>query len=208
MRTPLLARRVTAQSLTELAMLMPLLALMLIGLIELGFLLQAHVQVSSAAREAARAASLYRSLRFATIPDSKLSNPPSCEGSIKGWSIQQVIEQAVVSRTPKASGGDAGCPNPSGAVTSSALGRLNPTRAPSNTALPTPCPTGNVSGWVVGISGNSPAYTQTAANPMPPAGGRGTLTLCYPHRLVVAAALFKIGNPVWINKSVVFEYQQ
>lgn len=208
MRPMLLRRRLQAQALTELALLLPLIALMFVALIELGFLLHAHVQVSSAAREAARAASLYRATRFAAIPENRLLNPDKCNGSIDGWSLQQTIEQAVVRRSLT----NDGCPRAQGAsgstIVYSALGRLDPTRAPTNTPLPAPCPTGNMSGWVVGVHSGAPAYTQTSGNPMPPAGGRATVTLCYPHRLIIAAGLFNIGDPVWVNKSVVFEYQQ
>lgn len=203
---PALQHRTRAQSLTELALIMPLLALLLIGLIEVGFLLQAHVQVASAAREAARAAAQYSSLRYAPFVEDTGSNAtiPTCVGTVDGWTLQQTIEQAIV-RYPLDNNG---CPTTTGTIVSSALGRLSPTRAAAGTTAP-PCPTGNATGWVVGVV-TSPAYTPTAnggtANPTP--GAQGTLTLCYPYRLLLATDLFRWGSPLWINKSVVFTYQQ
>jgi Flp pilus assembly protein TadG len=99
----LFRRRAGAQSLTELALILPLLSLLLIGLIEFGFLLQAHVQVTSAAREAARAASMYPAGRYASFAAAADANNikaaiPSCATGVEGWSLQQVINFAIVSR--------------------------------------------------------------------------------------------------------------
>lgn len=201
---PILPRRASAQSLTELALIMPLLLLLLVGLIEVGFLLQAHVQVSSAAREAARAASLYAATRYASV-DANGNNVTKCDGSAAGWSLQQTIDQAIVRRALS----NSGCPNSAGTVTYSALGRLNPARAATGTVAP-PCPVGTATGWVAGVSSSTPfnpSDDNGEANPTP--GSQATLTLCYPYRLLLAADLFKyFGDPIWINKSVVFTYQQ
>lgn len=195
---PLFLRRAVAQSLTELAMLMPLLALLLIGLIEVGFLLHAHVQVSTAAREGARAASLYASTRYSPVSSS--NNPPSCASGVEGWSLQQTVEQAIVRRALA----NNGCPTTSGTIAYSALGRLSPAQAAAGTTAP-PCPTGNATGWVAGLV-NAEALT---ADGMPEPGSEGTLTLCYPYRLLIAADMFNYyGDPIWISKSVVFRYQQ
>jgi hypothetical protein len=199
------------QALTELALLLPLLALLLVGLIEFGFLLYAHVQVSSAAREGARAASLYNAIRFSAFNDEDLRSGgnvkiPTC-GSIDGWSLQHVIESAVVRRQPSGSGSTKGCYDPNGAIIYSALGQLDPTRAPVSTPLPMPCPTGDVGGWVAGVHSTSPAFTQTKDN-KPSAGGRATITLCHPYRLIILSDLLPfLDEPVWINKSVNFEFQ-
>lgn len=205
-------RRSGGQALTELALTLPLIALLLVGLVELGFLLYAHVQVSSAAREAARAASLYRAIRFTAFEESELRSGnnvriPTCSG-IDGWPLQAVIENAVVRRQPLASGNNRGCPNPAGTIVYSALGRLDPTQAPSSTPLPAPCPTGNASGWVVGIHDSTPSFTQSGTNQTPAAGTRATVTLCYPYRLIIASSLLNFNDPIWIGKSVVFQYQQ
>jgi hypothetical protein len=190
--------------------MMPLLALLLVGLVELGFLLHAHVQVSSAAREAARSASLYSSQRFTSIPEDSLrgNNYPQCGTNIEGWTFQQVVEQAIVRQATITSGNTAGCPNPNGAVLYNALGRLDPARAPANTPLPTSsdCPTGNLSGWIAGV--HTPAFAQSGTNVLPPRGTQATLTLCYPYRMVLLTGLLNLGDPIWIGKSVVFEYHQ
>lgn len=194
-----LRHRVGAQSLTELALLMPLLALLLVGLVELGFLLHARVQVTSAAREAARAASLYRATRYATISDNNLTTA-KCEGSINGWSLQQTVEQAVVRYGLDANG----CPA-SGAIESSALGLLATTRAASGTTAP-PCPTTDVGGWVVGVKTD---FIQLSGDDMPKAGEQATVTLCYPHHMLIASELLSyFGEPIWVRSSVVFAYQQ
>ncbi len=191
-----------AQSLTELALLMPLLTLLLVGLLELGFLLYAHVEVSSAAREAARAASLYRSTRYSTFADNEISktNPQNCAPAIPGWSLQQTIEQAILRRAFDSKG----CPTTNGAIVFSALGLLDSTQATS--ALPTPfaCPSGNANGWSAGLT---PAFTATGSV-MPTPGAQATVTLCYPYRPILLSELLPFfDDPVWISKAVNFLYQ-
>lgn len=202
MSRPALPRRSGGQSLTELALIMPLLTLLLLGLIEVGFLLHAHVQVSAAAREAARAASLYSSTRYSAFTNQQLgnlNNLPSCTTGIAGWSLQTTIEQAIVRRDLVN-----GCPSTTGAIQYSALGFLSPTQAATGTSAP-PCPTGSAAGWVAGVDG----YTQTSGDAMPPSGTNARLLLCYPYRLLIAADLFNYyGDPIWISKSVVFQFQQ
>lgn len=178
-------RRARAQAITELALVLPLLALLLIGMIELGFLLYAHVQVSSAAREAARAASLYSNTRYTTLGNLNLNSPTDC-GQGPGWSLQQTVEQAIVRRALE----NSGCPTTTGAIIYSALGRLDP--------APTPI------SWTVTLS---TTFVQSGtANPIP--GTPATVELRYPYRLILASELFRWGDPIWIRKSVVFEYQQ
>lgn len=221
MKRPILRRRASAQSLTELAFMMPLLGLLFVGLIEFGFLLHAHVQVASAAREAARDASRYNSLRFSYFLDSAFVNGnnvkvPDCprtptsstSDTVPGWPLQAVVENAIVRRAGNTT---TGCPNPAGAIQYSALGRLNPAQAPSTTTFTPPrCPTGNASGWVISLHNFSPAFTQTSSpsSYAPPAGGEATVTLCYPHRLVLLSGMLNLGDPVWISKSVVFQFHQ
>lgn len=215
-----LYRRRRGQALTEFALILPLLALLLVGLIEFGFLLYAHIQVSSAAREGARAASLYRSTRYSALPDSELgsSNPRSCATGVAGWSLQQVIEQAIV-RYPLTTGNNAaGCPTTSGTIIYSALGRLDSARSTATPPTPfTACPSGNANGWSAGVS---PALTYVSGDPISwpgptprPSnftlpGYQATVTLCYPYRLILLSDLLPfIGEPVWINKSVNFQFQ-
>lgn len=204
MRLCIFTRR-RGQSLTELALLLPFIALLLVGLIELGFVLHAHVQVSSAAREAARAASLYRSTRYSNLylEDNKVNtnNISECVSGIAGWSLQQTIEQAVVRYGVD---GD-GCPTTTGTIVYSALGRLDPTRSTATTPSLFACPTGDANGWSVGvIPSSSYSGTDWPAEP----GEEATVTLCYPYRLIMLFDLLPfLGEPVWIEKSVSFQYQ-
>jgi hypothetical protein len=179
--------------LVETALLLPLLALLLIGLVEFGFILYAHVQVANAAREAGRAASLYRSTRFATIDPSK-SDTTKCDGSIVGWSLDQVVKQGVVYRELATSGGSSGCPKmTSTTVLYTSLGWLDP--------LPSTM-------WTVTIK-NAAFIPQTSATANPDAGSRATVELKYPYRLIVLSNLFPyLSDPIWITKSVDFEFHQ
>ena len=54
------------QSAVEMALLLPILLLLLFGIIIAGFIFYAHIQVSNAVREGARAGSLYRITQFDT----------------------------------------------------------------------------------------------------------------------------------------------
>jgi len=184
---------VNGQSLVEVALLLPVVALLLIGVLEFGLILYAHVQVANAAREAARAASLYRSTRFATIDPSK-SDTTNCDGSILGWSLDQVVKQAVVYRELTTSGGSSGCPKmTSTTVLYTSLGWLDP--------LPSTM-------WTVTIK-NTAFIPQTSATANPDAGSRATVELKYPYQLIVFSNLFPyLSDPIWITKSVDFEFHQ
>jgi hypothetical protein len=184
---------VNGQSLVETALLLPIVALLLIGVVEFGLILYAHVQVANAAREAARAASLYRSTRFETIEPSK-SDTTNCDGSILGWSLDQVVKQAIVYRELATSGGSSGCPKmTSTTVNYTSLGWLDP--------LPS-------TNWIVTIT-NTTFIPQTSATDNPVAGSRATVELKYPYRLMVLSNLFPyLSDPIWITKSVDFEFHQ
>jgi Flp pilus assembly protein TadG len=167
----------------ELALVVPLLALLLTGVFEFGMVLYAHVQVSNAAREAARAASLYRSTRFATIDPSK-ADSVKCDGSILGWSLDQTIKQAIVYRPLTSQG----CPDTVTTYNYTSLGWLDPNPTPDN--------------WQVTLT-----PTQSGDN-MPAAGNIATVTLRYPYRLlVISNFISSLNDPVWIQKSVQIEYQ-
>jgi hypothetical protein len=177
-------RKASGQAVTELALILPIIILLLIGVIEFGFLLYAHVQVANAVREAARAASLYRSTRFSTFYGD--ANPPKCDGTITGWSLQQTVDQAVVYRKLK----NDNCPDANGTILYTALGLLNPTPA-----SPSPM-------WQVVIS---PAQN---GDTMPDVGQRATVTLTYPYRpLIVSNLIPYLRDPIMIKKAVQFEYQ-
>jgi Flp pilus assembly protein TadG len=66
------------QSAVEIALLLPLLLLILFGIIVAGFVFYAHIQVSNAVREGARAGSIYRLTQFDT-----------------GWTLDQTVRKAI-----------------------------------------------------------------------------------------------------------------
>jgi uncharacterized protein (UPF0333 family) len=177
------------QAVVETALLLPILVLLLIGIAEFSFILYAHVQVSNAAREAARAASLYRSTRFSTIDSSK-ADTTKCDGSIVGWSLEQIVQQAIVYRELE----NSGCPKmTSTTVNYTSLGWLDP--------LPSTM-------WTVTIK-NTTFIPQTSATANPTAGSRATVELKYPYRLLVFSNLIPyLSDPIWITKSVDFEFHQ
>jgi hypothetical protein len=178
------------QSLVEVALILPILSVLLMGIIEFGFLLYAHVQVANAAREAARAASLYRSTRYATTDVGF-----SCSGSIKGWSLQNVAEQAVVSRLPLDGNG---CLNSSAAIASTSLGRLNPAPVSPDVIQITFSDTQDSVFW---------PSSQATGNVMPIAGTRAAVTVVYPYHLVVVSNVLPfLANPISIRKAVSFEF--
>ncbi len=117
------------QSLVEFALFVPILALLLSGLAAFGFLLYAHVQVTNATREGARAGALYLGGRFKYTSATSGSN---C------WTLRDWVENAIVERTRDTgtTGPDAGCPITPAAYSTSthALGLLNPTRCGSATS--------------------------------------------------------------------------
>ncbi len=104
------SRHKNGQSLVELAFTLPLLILILLGLADFGFLLYAHVQVANAAREGARAGSLYLGGRFHYT--SCTSNPcpdgygdggtdPGC------WELEAWVQNALAERNRENNGCDA-----------------------------------------------------------------------------------------------------
>jgi hypothetical protein len=164
-----------------MALVIPLLIVLLVGVFELGLILYAQVQVANAAREAARAASLYRSTRL-TITDNK------CDGSKEGWSLDQTVQQAIVYRALQSSGSKANCPDSSGTLQATSLGWLDPNVSPA---------------WTVAHTG-----TTLDSNGLPTPGTQAIVKLRYPYRLQVLSNLFSyFSDPYWIEKSVKFEYQ-
>ena len=183
-------KQASGQSLVEAALVLPILSLLLMGIVEFGFLLYAHVQVANAAREAARAASLYRSTRYATTDVGK-----KCVGTIEGWSLQNVVDQAVVSRLPL----DAdGCPNSSATIASTSLGRLDPAPVSPDVIQVTLSDIQDSVFW---------PSSQASGNVMPTAGTHAAVTVVYPYRLVVVSNLLPfLTNPISIRKAVSFEF--
>jgi hypothetical protein len=114
------------QSLVEFALAVPLLAVLLLGVTEFGFVLYAHVQVANAAREAARAGSLYLSGRFhysGCIPQPGIPCPTNYGNGGDCWPIRTWIENALVQRQR----GTNGCPATGNDTTIHAFGNLLPT---------------------------------------------------------------------------------
>ena len=66
------------QSSVEIALVLPLLLILLFGIVTSGFMFFAFIQVSNAAREGARAGSLYRMTQADT-----------------GWNLEETVEKAI-----------------------------------------------------------------------------------------------------------------
>jgi len=180
------------QSLVETALLLPILALLLIGILEFGLLLYAHVTVSNAAREAARAASLYRSTRYSAWEPSDTVR--TCDGSIPGWSLNNTVQQAIVYRALGTSGTSSGCPNSSGSIKYVSLGWLPAVTSPV---------------WTTSITSSSFTTQPNTDAAWPDAGTRATVELRYPYRSFFLSQLLPfLTDPIWISKSVEFEFQQ
>jgi len=101
-------RRKAGQAMAELAILLPVLVIMFLGLVDFGMLFFAQVQVTNAAREGARAGSLYRGGRFhytscysnCQTGYGNGGNTPDC------WSPVDWVENALVERNRLANGCD------------------------------------------------------------------------------------------------------
>jgi Flp pilus assembly protein TadG len=76
--------RTQGQSLVEIALVLPVLLILFLGIAEVGFLLYAHVQVANATREGARYGSLCR------LNDN-------CDGGSSYSNLSEVVESAVFS---------------------------------------------------------------------------------------------------------------
>ncbi len=66
------------QSAVEMALILPVILVLLFGIASSGFMFFAYIQVSNAAREGARAGSLYRITQFDT-----------------GWTLAQTVQNAI-----------------------------------------------------------------------------------------------------------------
>ena len=180
--------------LVETALILPLLIVLLLGVAEFGFLFYAHVQVANAAREAARAASLYASTRYSTADTST-----SCSGSIDGWALQDAVDQAVVSRALDGKG----CRNASGSIVYTSLGRLDPAPVSPDTIKITISDVADSGFW------NTSTNSQKTGGTMPQPGTSATVTVVYPYRLTIVSNLIPfLSNPISISKSVRVEFSQ
>jgi type II secretory pathway pseudopilin PulG len=121
-----LLRRRSGQAAVEFALVLPVIVILAVMVAELGLLLQAHVQVANAAREAARAGSLYLSGMYQYT--SCESECPSGYGNGgECWTVEDWVDNALRERIRDSSG----CPTSSSSSTVHALGRLNPAQCPS-----------------------------------------------------------------------------
>ena len=84
-RTARQSTRQTGQSTVEIALTLPLLLLVLFGIVLSVFTFYAFIQVSNAAREGARAGSLYRLTRV----------EPLLNGSTKTWTLGETVQKAI-----------------------------------------------------------------------------------------------------------------
>ncbi len=89
------------QSAVEITLLLPILLILLFGVIMSGFTFYAFIQVSNAAREGARAGSVYRLTQAET-----------------GWSLEQTVEKAVYTSSTNHALGFLSTTSPSFNVTS------------------------------------------------------------------------------------------
>ena len=127
-----------AQSMVEFALMLPLIAVLVMGLAEFGFLIYAHVTVANATREGGRAASLYLGSRMHyTAAGTAAGQPtPQC------WDLEEWVENALVEHTRD----NQGCPNATFQPARHSFGRLSPDRC---TAAPVAGVAGANCWWLV-----------------------------------------------------------
>ena len=174
----------SGQSLVEFALALPLLVLLLYGLAEFGFLLYGHVQVTNAAREGARAGSLYLGSRF----HYTAASGEDC------WSMQSWVENALVQHTRDGKG----CPQTGYSTTTHAFGLLSSAHCTSASQM---------NCWTLqpllinGVAINdSPAWIgDRVGKPL-------QVDVIYRYDLPLLGGVFK-ANPVLIQKRVIMRVQ-
>ncbi len=195
------SRHKNGQSLVELAISLPLLLMILLGLADFGFLLYAHVQVSNAAREGARAGALYLSGRFhytsctgggCTAGYGNGGTNPGC------WELRDWVENALVERNRD----NFGCPTPGyQADPIHSFGWLSPTACSSD-----PTGTNGPDCWWL-----RPLRDFELATPMtdPPTAGRPLeVRVAYRYNLPFVGSLIPVfPGSILIEKTVVMKVQ-
>ena len=190
-------RSVRGQALVELALVVPLLALLLIALAEFGFLLYAHVQVTNAAQSGARAGSLFLSRRFyytSCLEDSGC--PPGFgpgDATPDCWTFRDWVENGLAERVRTAGGCPAAGFTAGGAH---AFGRLVPALCPGSTS-------GTNCWWLGDLTSNSVLLTG------PPTPGT-PLEVGLEYRFdmpFLGNLLHVVQSPVVIQKRVVMAVQ-
>ncbi len=208
------------QSLVEFALAVPIIAVMLIGLTEFGFVLYAHVQVANAVREGARAGSLYLGSRFhytSCVEDPATSGPDCPVGYGQGdstnkecWTLRDWIENALVERnrnTVTGIGCDAAGFNYTKAADGvHAFGRLDPTWC--GDASPGADCWDLATITVAGATGPSPSSDSDAKWLSENVGQPLHVEVVYNYTMPFAGSLLPIfDNPVQIRRSVIMMVQ-
>lgn len=175
----------SGQSLVEFALILPLLVLLLYGLAEFGFLLYGHVQVTNAAREGARAGSLYLGSRF---------HYTAVHGLNDCWSMQSWVENALVQHNRDGKG----CPESTYSTATHAFGLLS--SAPCTSAEQMHC-------WTLQpLLINGAAFTDTPAEISRLIGDPLQVEVIYRYDLPLLGGVFQ-ANPVLIQKRVIMRVQ-
>jgi hypothetical protein len=186
--------RTPAQAIAEFALVLPLLVLLLVGVVELGFFIYAQVQVTNAAREGARAATLYLSERF-HYTSCETNCPPGYgdgAGNAGCWTLTQWVDNALAQRPRAASG----CPMNSHSTTVHAFGRLNP--------APCASPTSGKNCWfLAGVRSNG-----VPISGLPEAGAPIEVEVLYRYQMPFAGAIVRAKDgTIAIRKSVIMRGQ-
>lgn len=173
MRSIRAGQRRRGQGLVEFALALPLLALLLAGLVDFGFLLYAHVQVTNAAREGARAGSLYLGSRmqYSACTGTPVSCPAGYGNGGDCWSLTAWVQNGIVQRNRS----NNGCPAATFNTAVSSLGLLNATRCANGSVLNEEC-------WWETI-------TPTPGTSQPIAGSEITVQVRYNHRVLFFGGL-------------------
>lgn len=169
------------QAMVELALLLPVLLALLVAVLDFGFLLHAHVQVAHAAREAARAGSLY---------------PVSANAAC--WTLRDWVENALVERNRDAGG----CPLAGSDTSVHAFGSLLPT--PCAVPAVAPC-------WELqplATINDLDVRTVISGTAMPEAGDQLEVQVLYRYNMPFVGNLPGLPiNPVTIRKTVLMKVQ-
>jgi hypothetical protein len=185
-------RKNLGQSLVEFALAVPLLALLLGGIASFGFLLYAHVQVSNATREGARAGSQYLGSRLHYTVESK----EDC------WTLRQWVTNALVEYNRDSKG----CPSTLNTTVHS-FGRLNSARCSSTITsdcweLRDPLVLrDSTTGTLTPITTDTPAWIQNNA-----LGKPLMVEVNYRYNVPFLGQMFN-ANPIIIQKAVIMRIQ-
>lgn len=186
-------RRSLGQAGIEFALVMPLLSLLLLSLVDFGMFLHAQVQVTNAAREGARAGSLYLGGRFHYT--ACYSNCPTGYGTGGAcWYLQDWVENAVVERNRASSG----CPASGTNASINSLGILNATKCASATS-------GTNCWWLQPVTSN---YVPITGSDLPVAGNPLEVRLIYRYTPALFGDFAGFDqNPLVIAKTVIMKVQ-